>query len=109
MINTLCDDGAIVSACDPEAVEAARPHLPASVRLVNNVLEAANQAQALVLVTEWAEFVDANWWDVARCMNPPRFVFDGRNALNGAKMQKLGFQYMGVGRNATGPGSAQAV
>lgn len=34
MINTLCDDGAIVSAYDPEAVESARPHLQASVRLV---------------------------------------------------------------------------
>ena len=109
MINTLCDDGAIVSACDPEALDTARPHLPASVRLVDNVLEAANQAQAIVLVTEWSQFVDANWQDVARCMNPPRFLFDGRNALDGAKMQRLGFQYVGVGRNANGPGLAQAV
>ena len=81
MINTLCDDGAIVSAYDPEAMDTARPNLPASVQLVDNVLEAANQAQAIVLVTEWSQFVDANWQDVARCMNPPRFVFDGRNAL----------------------------
>ena len=72
------------------------------------MLESANQAQALVLVTEWAEFVDANWRDVARCMSPPRFAFDGRNALNGAKMKRLGFQYVGVGRNANGPGSALA-
>ena len=100
-INTLCDDGAIVSAYDPEAMDTARPNLPASVQLVDNVLEAANQAQAIVLVTEWSQFVDANWQDVARCMNPPRFVFDGRNALDGAKMQRLGFQYVGVGRNAT--------
>jgi UDPglucose 6-dehydrogenase len=109
MINTLCDDGAIVSAYDPEAMDTARPHLPASVRLVDNVLEAANQAQAIVLVTEWSEFVDANWRDIARCMNPPRFLFDGRNALDGPKMQRLGFQYTGVGRNANGPGLAQAV
>ena len=109
MINTLCDDGAIVSAYDPEAMDTARPNLPPSVQLVDNVLEAADQAQAIVLVTEWAQFVDANWQDVARCMNPPRFVFDGRNALDGAKMQRLGFQYAGVGRNANGPGVAQAV
>ena len=109
MINTLCDDGAIVSAYDPEAIDTARPHLPPSVRLVDNVLEAANQAQAVVLVTEWPEFVDANWQDIARCMNPPRFVFDGRNALDGAKMQRLGFQYAGVGRNPNGLGPGQAV
>ena len=42
-------------------------------------------------------------------MNPPRFVFDGRNALDGAKMQRLGFQHAGVGRNANGPDVAQAV
>ena len=109
MINTMCDDGAIVSACDPEAINTARPHLPASVRLVDDVLEAANQAQAIVLVTEWPAFVDANWQDIARCMNPPRFVFDGRNALDGAKMQRLGFQYAGVGRNTNGLGPGQAV
>jgi len=109
MINTLCDDGAIVSAYDPEAIDTARPHLPPSVRLVDNVLEAANQAQAVVLVTEWPEFVDANWQDIARCMNPPRFVFDGRNALDSAKMRRLGFQYAGVGRNVNGLGPGQAV
>ena len=109
MINTMCDDGAIVSAYDPEAMDMARPHLPATVRLVDNVLEAANQAQAIVLVTEWSEFVEANWQDIARCMNPPRFVFDGRNALDGAKMQRLGFQYVGVGRNGNGPGTAQTM
>lgn len=109
LINTLCDDGAIVSAFDPEAMDTARRHLPGSVRLVDNVLEAANQAQAVVLVTEWELFVDANWQDIARCMNPPRFVFDGRNALDGARMQRMGFQYLGVGRNASDLGVAQAV
>ena len=66
MINTLCDDGAVVSAYDPEAMDTARPNLPASVQLVDNVLEAANQAQAIMLVTEWAQFIDTNWQDVAR-------------------------------------------
>jgi hypothetical protein len=35
-------------------------------------------------------------------MRPPRFVFDGRNALDAAAMQRLGFQYTGVGRNIPG-------
>ena len=99
LIRALVDEGAVVSAYDPEAMEAARPHLPGEVRLTENALEAANQAQAVVLITEWQQFVNADWRDIARSMRPPRFVFDGRNALDAADMQRLGFEYAGVGRN----------
>ena len=99
LIRALVDEGAIVSAYDPEAMEAARPHLPPSVQLAENALEAANQAQAVVLITEWRQFVNADWRDIARSMRPPRFVFDGRNALDAVEMQRLGFEYTGVGRN----------
>ncbi len=102
LIKALTDDGAIVSAYDPEAMATALPHLPSTVRLTENALEAADQAQAVVLITEWDQFVKADWRDIARCMRPPRFVFDGRNALDAAAMQRLGFQYTGVGRNIPG-------
>ena len=98
LIRTLADDGAAVSVYDPQAMATASSHLPQSVCFADNILEAANQAQALVLMTEWPQFVNADWPDIARCMNPPRFVFDGRNALDAAQMQELGFQYTGVGR-----------
>ncbi|MCY4559941.1 MAG: hypothetical protein OXF79_26990 [Chloroflexi bacterium] len=42
-------------------------------------------------------------------MDGLRFAVDGRNALGGAKMRRLGFQYMSVGRNDNGLGLAQAV
>ena len=103
-IRALVDEGAIVSAYDPEAMEAAQPHLPCEVRLTENALEAANQAQAVVLITEWRQFVNADWRDIARSMRPPRFVFDGRNALDAVDMQRLGFEYAGVGRNGAGEG-----
>ena len=99
LIRTLTDEGAIVSACDPQAIATARPHLPSPVRLAGSPVEAAKQAQALVLMTEWEQLVNARWPDIARCMNPPRFVYDGRNALDAGKMRRLGFQYAGVGRN----------
>jgi len=98
LINTLADDGAEVAVYDPQAMTTARPYLAERVRCANDLLEAANQAQALVLMTEWEQFVSADWRDVGRCMNPPRFVFDGRNALDAAKMRAFGFQYLGVGR-----------
>ena len=100
LIRALADDGAEVSVYDPQAMAAARPQLPESVRFADDVLAAANRAQALALVTEWAQLVNADWPAIAGRMNPPRFVFDGRNALDAGQMRDLGFQYMGVGRGA---------
>ena len=99
LIRTLTDDGALVSAFDPQANERARPHLPTSVHLADDPLEATSGAQAVALMTEWSEITDADWEAIARGMRPPRFVFDGRNALDAACMEALGFEYAGVGRN----------
>ena len=101
LVRALADEGVAVTAFDPRATEAARPEFPASVRLARSVAEAAGGAQALVLMTEWCEIVQADWAAVARRMVPPQFLFDGRNALDPAEMAALGFEYMGVGRNAT--------
>ena len=98
LIRALVDEGADVQAFDPEAMESARPSLPSSVQLVEGVEEAANRTQALVLLTEWESIVQSDWRVVARCMIPPRLVFDGRNALDPAEMSRLGFEYVGVGR-----------
>ena len=98
LIRALVDEGAEVQAFDPEAMESARPNLPTSVQLVEGVEEAANRTQALVLLTEWDSIVQSDWRVVARCMIPPRLVFDGRNALDPAEMNRLGFEYVGVGR-----------
>ena len=98
LIHALVDEGAEVQAYDPEAMESARPNLPASVQLVDSVEEAANRTQALVLLTEWESIVESDWRVVARCMIPPRLVFDGRNALDPSEMGRLGFEYVGVGR-----------
>ncbi|MCY4364749.1 MAG: UDP-glucose/GDP-mannose dehydrogenase family protein [Chloroflexi bacterium] len=100
LVQALVDEGAEVQAFDPQAMEPARSAMPASVRLVNSANEAADQAQALVLLTEWAEIVKADWSVLAGHMLPPRFLFDGRNALDPLEMGNLGFEYVGVGRNS---------
>ena len=87
-----------MQAFDPEAMESARPNLPPSVQFVDGVEEAANRTQALVLLTEWDSIVQSDWRVVARCMIPPRLVFDGRNALDPSEMGRYGFEYVGVGR-----------
>ena len=65
-------------------------------------MEAGDRAQAMVVLTEWRQIVDVDWKDIARCMRPPRFLFDGRNALDPVEMHRLGFEYEGIGREASG-------
>ena len=100
LINALVGEGADVSAYDPVAHDSALGSLPPSVRLADDPLDAANSAQALVVATEWDQIVNASWDDMSRCMRPPRFVFDGRNALDPYTMEALGFEYQGVGRGS---------
>ncbi len=98
LIRALVDEGVEVRAFDPQAMESARSALPSSVKMVESVEEAADRAQAVALLTEWDEIVESDWQIVARCMTPPRLVFDGRNALDPGEMDRLGFEYVGVGR-----------
>ena len=100
LINVLVGESADVSAYDPVAHDSALGSLPSSVRLVEDPLDAASGAQALVVATEWQQIVNANWADISRCMRPPRFLFDGRNALDPHAMEALGFEYQGVGRSS---------
>ena len=99
LISALVDEGVEVRAFDPRAARTAGRQLPASAQIVDDPVEAAAGAQALILLTEWAQIINADWKDVARCMRPPRFVFDGRNCLSPHTMEKIGFEYHSVGRN----------
>ena len=101
LIRGLIDEGVRVRAYDPRSMEAAHRRLPPSVELVSSPTEAAEGAQAIVLVTEWNEIVSADWEEVSRRMLPPRLLFDGRNALDPHTITELGFKYMGVGRSAS--------
>ena len=98
LVRYLAERGAKVRAFDPKAGALAGEALRSSVELVGSVEAAADGAQALVLITEWPEFVGADWEGIAAQMLPPRFLFDGRNALNARSMARLGFEYVGVGR-----------
>ncbi|MXY99596.1 hypothetical protein F4Y93_02720 [Candidatus Poribacteria bacterium] len=73
--------------------------LPQAVRFASSALEAVNQAQALVLMTEWTEILKSDWQLAYQSMAAPRLLFDGRNALDAEAMQDVGFEYIGVGRN----------
>ena len=105
LVDALMEEGAVVRAYDPVAARRARALLPGSALVTATAAEALQGANAAVLVTEWPHMVSLPWPDVVHWMQPPRFVFDGRNALDEADMSRLGFHYRGVGRARAGRGT----
>ena len=97
--NRIYAGGVEVQAFDPRAAQTAARELPSSARIVDDPAEAAAGTQAVVILTEWNHITDADWNEIARCMRPPRFVFDGRNCLSPQAMEMIGFEYHSVGRN----------
>jgi UDPglucose 6-dehydrogenase len=94
----LIQRGARVRATDPVALENARKQYPdLGVLYCERPLEALRNADVLVLVTEWAEYRDLDWAEVKKFMDNP-LILDGRNFLNREQLEKLGFEYIGVGR-----------
>jgi UDPglucose 6-dehydrogenase len=89
-------DGAAVVAYDPVAEEQARK-LVSGIDFAGSPLEAAKDADAVVLVTEWPEFLELDWQLVAETMHG-RLVIDGRNALDPDALRAAGLVYDGVGR-----------
>jgi UDPglucose 6-dehydrogenase len=89
-------DGASVTAYDPIAEEQARK-LVTGMSFSGSPLEAAADADAVVLVTEWPEFMELDWKLVAEAMSGD-LVIDGRNALDPQAMRNAGLTYEGIGR-----------
>lgn len=103
LIRALVEEGADVRAYDPVAIDSARRVLPESVALVSDPKTCAEGVQALVLMTEWPQIVEADWEEISSLTMSPKFLFDGRNALEPEQMTRLGFHYLGVGRKASTP------
>ena len=64
--------------------------------------EAAEGAHAIAVVTEWEEFKKLDYGRILSAMHKPAFIFDGRNILDLAKLEALGFRTYGIGK-ATEP------
>ena len=96
LIEALVDEGATVRAFDPRANDTARAILPSSVTFAEYPTEACCRANAVALLTERTDIVEADWRTIAASMEPPRFLFDGRNALDPDAMLRLGFEYTGI-------------
>jgi UDPglucose 6-dehydrogenase len=97
-------EGAEVVAYDPVASERAG-ELLGSVEMAASAMEALDGADAVVLVTEWAEFAELNWAEAARRMARPLLV-DGRNFLDPKVLVAAGFEYEGIGKAQAAPAPA---
>ncbi len=96
LIDSLLADGAVVQAHDPEATRHARERYGDRVRFFDDAYEAAEGADALVLVTEWRQYQNPDFERLATSM-AHRLLLDGRNIWSEYGTRKLGFTYDGVG------------
>ncbi len=92
----LLAEGATVSAYDPIAEHEARALMP-QLTYCGSATETLAGADAAVLVTEWREFVELDWRQVAEKMQG-NLVIDGRNALDADAVRGAGLLYEGIGR-----------
>ena len=102
VVRRLLELGASVRAYDPVASVNARTVLPAAVVYCDSPYDAAAEADAVALVTEWNEFKFLNLERLRAAMRRP-IVFDGRNLWEPERMRRLGFEYHSIGRKPVLP------
>ncbi len=66
------------------------------VTICSSAIEACKGAEAVVIATEWKEFVGIDWEKIYENMKKPAFVFDGRLIVDAEKLTKIGFKVSGV-------------
>lgn len=99
VIEELCARGAVINAYDPKAVnEAKECYLKGntSVNYFEDKYDCLDSASALILITEWAEFVKPDFNEIRKRLSNP-VVFDGRNIYNADKMEEFGIKYYQIG------------
>jgi len=107
---TICDmlmqEGAMLQVYDPqvtrESAAAEMKHHGMDVpedqfKFCSSATEAVEEAHAIVILTEWSEFKTCDYAEFHQRMMKPSFIFDGRNLLDRAKVESIGFEVHQVG------------
>jgi UDPglucose 6-dehydrogenase len=97
MIDALIDRGATVSAFDPEAMGNSKQVLGNKIQFAENQYNALENADALIIATEWNEFRTPDFEKVTTLLKN-KLIFDGRNLFDLQQMSDLGYHYESVGR-----------
>jgi len=99
IIDQLTKRGANVCAYDPEAM----PHVKAvfsenkNLSFTEDPMDTLDNAEALLLITEWKQFRSPNWEEVQKRLNSA-VIYDGRNIYDPDFVRSKGFEYHGIGR-----------
>jgi len=96
IISALQKEGAQIKAHCPGGMKNAQAML-SNVEFCEDLYETSKDCEALILVTEWDHFKNADLAKVKNLMNSP-ILIDGRNVFKPEEMKKLGFEYHSVGR-----------
>jgi len=97
IIPALLDKGANIRAHDPQGMEQAKQLLPKSVKYFKEIYSAAENADAVVLMTEWSQYISLDM-DLLRSKMKGSAFIDLRNLYHPEEMRKLGFDYFSIGR-----------
>jgi UDPglucose 6-dehydrogenase len=97
LIEKLLSAGAKIKAYDPAAINETKKLLGNLIEYTSDPYEALENADALALMTEWAEFHLPEFNRMSELMKR-KVIFDGRNIYDPAQLRKLGFTYFGIGR-----------
>ncbi|MBW2522846.1 MAG: UDP-glucose/GDP-mannose dehydrogenase family protein [Deltaproteobacteria bacterium] len=96
LIDVLLAEGAQVAAHDPEAMGTARANYGDRIELFDDAYDAARDADALVLVTEWRQYQNPDFKRLRELLRRP-LLLDGRNIWSGYGLRSMGFTYDGIG------------
>lgn len=97
LIEELIARGASITAYDPEAMNNVKNKLDNQIELFDDAYLTLQDADALVVATEWSNFRAPDFERIASLLKS-KVIFDGRNLYDLQKMKSLGFQYYSIGR-----------
>jgi UDPglucose 6-dehydrogenase len=101
IIKALQREGATVTVFDPEAMNNARKQLDQHVKFAETQYECLQDADALIIATEWNEFRTPDFEKIEQRLKS-KAIFDGRNLFDIADMEARGFHYASIGRKTVG-------
>lgn len=99
IINDLVNVGATIAAYDPKAVDEAKSCYLKDIKAIeycDSKYDALNGADALIIVTEWREFRNPDFYEIKQRLKTP-LIFDGRNQYDAKQLNKMGIEYYQIG------------
>lgn len=115
---TLLDEGAKLNIYDPKVeksqiitdltsayVTDSPEKVKGALQMFDDPYTAVKNCHAIVICTEWDEFIELDYNRIYECMMKPAYIFDGRKILNHEALQKIGFHVQTIGKRLSRPTS----